>query len=673
MRAPPAWCAALLLACASAAAYTVDCNHEYTDCENELNKQQTVEDYESSTSQTESATVTTESTPKLPDRTTPKNIPSTTHAPELDPFLESEVEKSTKDPHKLTIDELQTFASLLHNQTTSFPKGKALDLSDISLDSDEEEKVDKDDKKLQEKLFPKMEAPFGNLMATDKSDELDGTCKEMGNVYKIGDKLDRACEESCECAPGGSFDCSPRCKHPYVRRGRRLGDPLCFESPVDDCCSIIACATGNNDGSQKAPIDGCRHGNESYVVGQKWNIGCEQTCSCDAKNVVTCKPRCAPLKTSDKCIAVADPRDACCQLQVCDVSEDAHEEPENVTSSTTSTTEQSQFRPLAPTPLPEDNEYHYEKEEELIRNNDDRQPANDKEADRRTELYTNKPPMAQRPLVLMEPIGSVTVLQNQTVQVNLIHPNNTKDPIHLLLSSDGGKSYKDIELKYSNLILNLDGGKDYVLKTKETGTKFNFTVTASDTGVDTSELQQAKQNDSMTGCLHEGTMYAIGEEYHIGCTELCECVGHNRSECAALACPSHVGLELVSRGCVQWAPGPAPRPPNCCPRAARCLSDGSCKLAGHTHVGLELVSRGCVQWAPGPAPRPPNCCPRAARCLSDGSCKLAGHTHVGLELVSRGCVQWAPGPAPRPPNCCPRAARCLSDGSCKLAGHTQVQ
>lgn len=57
--------------------------------------------------------------------------------------------------------------------------------------------------------------------------------------------MDRGCEETCECLTGGIFDCSPRCKHPYIRRGRRLNDPLCFESPVDDCCSIIACATNN--------------------------------------------------------------------------------------------------------------------------------------------------------------------------------------------------------------------------------------------------------------------------------------------------------------------------------------------------------------------------------------------------------------------------------------------
>lgn len=83
-----------------------------------------------------------------------------------------------------------------------------------------------------------------------------------------------------------------------------------------------------------------------------------------------------------------------------------------------------------------------------------------------------------------------------------MHMNSSRDPIHLLLSKDGGRNFQDVELKYSNLILNLDGGKDYILKTKETGTKFNFTITTTDA---------SKGNLSATGCFHEGKLYAIGE------------------------------------------------------------------------------------------------------------------------------------------------------------------
>lgn len=35
----------------------------------------------------------------------------------------------------------------------------------------------------------------------------------------------------------------------------------------------------------------CRYANESYHVGAKWNVGCEQTCTCERNSVVTCRPR----------------------------------------------------------------------------------------------------------------------------------------------------------------------------------------------------------------------------------------------------------------------------------------------------------------------------------------------------------------------------------------------
>ena len=95
-----------------------------------------------------------------------------------------------------------------------------------------------------------------------------------------------------------------------------------------------------------------------------------------------------------------------------------------------------------------------------------------------------------------------------------MHLNESEDPIHLLLSNDGGKSFADVELKYSNLILNLEGGKDYILKTKETGTKFNFTITASDGGIGQNEVPNEDiHNGSKVGCYHDGQFYAIGEYF----------------------------------------------------------------------------------------------------------------------------------------------------------------
>ncbi|CAK1552323.1 unnamed protein product [Leptosia nina] len=547
-----ALCAVLL---ASAAAYTVDCNHEYTDCDTELSKLMSEDDEGQAGTQPPFIEVRPSTTTLQPTRsTTTEKVPDKTT--EVSTTEQNEVTESIVKPKprvlNLNVDELQNFANALHNQTNQrAPKKNIGDLSDVNMDEEDDEPKLSDQehkrKQMSDKFYSNLQAPFNPMMSIDKSDEIE-TCKENEITYKLGEKMDRGCEETCECAPGGVFECSPRCKHPYIRRGRRLNDPLCFESPVDECCSIMACSNGE---MKPTTLEICRYGNETYHIGAKWNIGCEQTCTCERNSVVTCKPRCNRVAQSERCINVQDPNDACCEIQICDVSQDVHEEPmENVTASSPRT-----------------------------------QSLQDENSHKSTI----------RPLVLSEPIGSIKVLQNNSVQVNLIHPNNTVDPIHLLLSNDGGETYKDVELRYKNLILNLEGGHDYILKTKETGTKFNFTITASEAG---NEVPIQESNDAKVGCYHDGQFYDIGDEFHIGCTELCECTGQDTRECAPLVCPNHVGLELVSKGCVKWAPNPPPQPPNCCPRNARCLSDGTCHFKGvaipnWSEVPLSLT--GCEQ------------------------------------------------------------------------------
>ncbi|XP_039757749.1 putative epidermal cell surface receptor isoform X2 [Pararge aegeria] len=560
------WCALAV----AAAAYTVDCNHEYTDCDTELSK---------ITDDEETASTLPHKTSSVIDVTTPGTTTTSTEEPTRSTAEEQITKRNNTEAPKspdtkeatesiarpmprllnLNVEELQNFAIALHNQTKG-PKKALEDLSDVNLDNEDEDEPprlmgnDPKNKQIPDKFYTNLQAPFNPLLTIDKSEEIE-TCKENEVTYKIGERVDRGCEETCECSSGGIFECSPRCKQPFIRRGRRLNDPLCFESPVDECCSIIACATGNGD-AKPTTLEVCRYGNETYPVGGKWNIRCDQTCTCEEHSVVTCKPRCKRLPQSDKCINVQDPHDECCEVQICDVSQDVHEEPvDNSTTSTTTTT-----------PIPKDLQ-------ELI-----------------------KPQTTHRPLVLTEPIGSIKVLQNNSVQINLMHMNKSDDPIHLLLSSDGGRTYHDVELKYSNLILNLEGGKDYVVKTKETGTKFNFTITASDVGNEVPVEETV--NVTKEGCYHDGQFYGVGDEFQIGCTELCECTGPDSRECAPLICPSHVGLELVSKGCVRWAPNPPPQPPNCCPRTARCLSDGTCHFNGvpiqnWSEVPLELT--GCEQ------------------------------------------------------------------------------
>ncbi|XP_073950661.1 stranded at second transmembrane protein isoform X2 [Choristoneura fumiferana] len=590
VRAVALWCALALAA--GAAAYTVDCNHEYTDCDTELGKLPGEEEdspaptapriaipLNEKATEMPSFQLTTSST--LPTRTTSAEPPSTTENRTEDTTTEETVTETLKPRPRLlnlSVDDLKNFAFALHNQTTVNTK-KLTDLSDVTLDGEDEYEppkveIPKLEKDMPDKFYTNLQAPFHPILTVDRSDEVReeaDLCRENEVSYKIGERIDRACEETCECIAGGIFDCSPRCKHPYIRRGRRINDPLCFESPVDQCCSIIACATD----SKVIKLEVCRYGNDTYPVGSKWNVGCEQRCSCEPESVVTCKPRCNPLPQSDKCINVQDPKDACCEVQVCDVSQDVHEEPVENTTSTTSTTTTTSTSTTTTTTITS-----FSTTEAPLTSN-----------------ISQEIPRSMRPLVLSEPIGSVKVLQNNSVQVNLMHMNSSKDPINLLLSNDGGRSFKEVELKYDNMILNLDSGKDYILKTRETGTKFNFTITASDPSSKEVKEELIHVTEKI-GCHEDGKFYEVGEEFHIGCTELCECTGAERRECAALECPAHVGLELVSKGCVRWAPTPPPRPPNCCPRAARCLSDGTCHykevaIPNWTEVPISLT--GCEQ------------------------------------------------------------------------------
>ncbi|CAG9789067.1 unnamed protein product [Diatraea saccharalis] len=197
-------------------------------------------------------TATSTFPPIRPTPTTEITLEKKTDRPET---TTQEIQDVT-DVHKpqprllnLNVEDLQTFANALHNQTNHKNQKKVTDLSDVTLDGDDDDDPkmipDTKPKHISDKFYTNLEAPFHPVLGIDRgSSEID-VCKENEVTYKVGEKIDRGCEETCECMQGGVFECSPRCKHPYIRRGRRLNDPLCFESPLDECCSIIACATGN--------------------------------------------------------------------------------------------------------------------------------------------------------------------------------------------------------------------------------------------------------------------------------------------------------------------------------------------------------------------------------------------------------------------------------------------
>lgn len=76
------------------------------------------------------------------------------------------------------------------------------------------------------------------------------------------------------------------------------------------------------------PRTDCHYMGGVYKFRERLEIGCEQICHCDDGGIMDCRPRC-PEKNhtrADKCVYVKDPKDVCCQLELCDVTLDDHEQ-----------------------------------------------------------------------------------------------------------------------------------------------------------------------------------------------------------------------------------------------------------------------------------------------------------------------------------------------------------
>lgn len=85
---------------------------------------------------------------------------------------------------------------------------------------------------------------FHNMMNTlpmVKNTSL-STCSDNNKTYKIGEKFNRGCNETCQCVKAGEVHCSSICKLPYQVKGRNK-DPSCIEVPVDGnaCCVLLNC------------------------------------------------------------------------------------------------------------------------------------------------------------------------------------------------------------------------------------------------------------------------------------------------------------------------------------------------------------------------------------------------------------------------------------------------
>lgn len=87
-------------------------------------------------------------------------------------------------------------------------------------------------------------------------------------------------------------------------------------------------ATTHHIAATPKPRTDCHYNSGVYKFRERLEIGCEQICHCAEGGVMDCRPRCPERNHTrlDKCVYVKDPKDVCCQLELCDVTLDDHEQ-----------------------------------------------------------------------------------------------------------------------------------------------------------------------------------------------------------------------------------------------------------------------------------------------------------------------------------------------------------
>lgn len=80
--------------------------------------------------------------------------------------------------------------------------------------------------------------------------------------------------------------------------------------------------------NQSSKLVMCTYKDKVYAVDERIEIGCDEICSCHKNGEMICVPRCAKMNMtySDHCVTVKDTKDPCCEVQLCDVSLDDHEQ-----------------------------------------------------------------------------------------------------------------------------------------------------------------------------------------------------------------------------------------------------------------------------------------------------------------------------------------------------------
>lgn len=76
--------------------------------------------------------------------------------------------------------------------------------------------------------------------------------------------------------------------------------------------------------------DYCIYNGRKYAFNDRIEDGCERICKCMASSAtVECEARCPQhnqTSANKKCVSVPDPKDSCCQIELCDVTDDDDEQ-----------------------------------------------------------------------------------------------------------------------------------------------------------------------------------------------------------------------------------------------------------------------------------------------------------------------------------------------------------
>nr|XP_036234005.1 putative epidermal cell surface receptor isoform X2 [Bactrocera oleae] len=255
-----------------------------------------------------------------------------------------------------------------NNNSVAHKSGALVDLSDISMDDDDQ--MDMTHNTYEQQQQYKANQPMAHnpnnhsankelqqqqdehehqLKITEVTSAIVGAAAmhqdctgSDDRMYKNGETMNRGCDERCTCNRG-EWICEPRCMgntFKLVGGAPHMDVTHCQQVAVDECCATMECgllptmgaselnAEGGLNASAQAPRPDCHYKGSVYKFRERLEIGCEQICHCEEGGVMNCKSRCPERNHTrlDKCVYVKDPKDICCQLELCDVTLDDHEQ-----------------------------------------------------------------------------------------------------------------------------------------------------------------------------------------------------------------------------------------------------------------------------------------------------------------------------------------------------------